>query len=227
MRWRALVVAATAGLVVLVTAGPAMAKGADQATVSGPGLTRPVVVAADGAGGGEPGSGERLAILSEDSGLFLAMFGPDSGSGTQRLSSDRPAGELGPKYQLVYRVPDGNPTPATVTQDLYPLAAGGPVTYTRPDQPVMGGTTRGGWYRGSAEFAALLVALGVPGMTSPALAPTATPVADRAVAATGSATGDSTGAGHWIAVAAVAFAACVVAALLIYRTRVGRARLSR
>ncbi len=45
MRWRALAVAAVVGVIVLGTASPALAKGPDQATVTGPGLSHPIVVA--------------------------------------------------------------------------------------------------------------------------------------------------------------------------------------
>jgi hypothetical protein len=237
MRWRALVVLATAGLVVLVTAGPALAKGADQATIVGPGLTRPIVVGADGAGGGEPGSGGPLATLSEGSGLFLAMFGSGSGGGPG-LASRQPDGPLGPKYELTYRVPNGDPTPATLTQDLYPLAAGGPLTYTRAGQPAFGGTAVGGWYRAPAGFAALLATLGVPGVTPAAnTAPGSTAPGSTAAASTAAANaaaspgpgarlaGDTAGrtgsvsTGYWIAIGAVVLVGGAAVVALVYRRR--------
>ena len=145
MRRRALVFIATVGLVLLAWAEPALAKGPDQATISGPGLVRPIVVS----GLGEPGSTDKLGELADGSGLFLAMFGPDGSSG-QRLASEAPAGVLGPKYDLTYRVPDGTPTGGLVRQDLYPQAAGGPVTHTEAGQAVFGTRTSGGWYRAPA-----------------------------------------------------------------------------
>ncbi|GIH17698.1 hypothetical protein [Rugosimonospora africana] len=230
MRWRVLAVTVTAALVVLVAAGPAAAKGADQATLSGPGLTRPVVVGAGtDSAGGEPGSGGQLATLSEDSGLFAAMFGPDGG---QRLESGQPAGALGPRYQLTYRVPDGNPTASTVTQDLYPSAAGGPVTYTRAGQVVFGTTTSGGWYRAPAEFAALLVTLGVPGVEPLVATTTATPAATDPGGVAGNAVsigagGGSTRTGYWIAIGAAVLAACAAVAVLVYRLRARAGRSAR
>lgn len=219
MRWRALVVAATAAVLVLVSAGPALAKGADRATISGPGLTSPIVVGDDGDAGGEPGSGGKLATLGDGSGLFLAMFGPGGGPG---LVEQQPAGALGPRYELAYRVPDGSATPATVTQDLYPAAAGGPVVYTRAGQQVFGGTTAGGWYRAPAGLAALLSTLGVPGVatvpTAPAAgAPHSLPPSARADGA--SARGGSRPAGYWVATGAAVLVACAVALTVRYRRR--------
>jgi hypothetical protein len=237
MRWRALVVAATAGLLVLVSAGPAMAKGADRATISGPGLASPIVVGAgdDGSGGGgsgdggsgEPGSGGSLATLADGSGLFLAMFGADGG---RRLTEPQPAGPLGPRYELTYRVPDGSPGPATVTQDLYPAAAGGPVTFTRAGQQVFGSTTAGGWYRAPASFAALLGKLGVPGVTAPTTAPTTAPAAGappslQPRAADGaSAPGGSRPVGYWVAAGAGVLLVFALASAVLYRRRVTHGR---
>jgi hypothetical protein len=68
-----------------IGAAPALAKGADQATITGPGLQHPIVLG----GLGEPDTDSTLAQLAEGSGLFPAMFGPDAGSA---LVADRPAG---------------------------------------------------------------------------------------------------------------------------------------
>ena len=223
MWWRALVVAATAGVLVLVSAGPALAKGADRATISGPGLAGPIVVDAGGDGsGGEPGSGGRLATLGDGSGLFLAMFGADGG---QRLADQQPAGALGPRYELSYRVPDGSANPATVTQDLYPAAAGGPVSYTRAGQAVFGGTTSGGWYRAPASFAALLTTLGVPGATAARTGPAASaaPSTQPREADGASAREGSRPAGYWIAIGAAVLVVCAVALTALYRRRVAHA----
>jgi hypothetical protein len=202
-------------MVVLATASPALAKGPDQATISGPGLARPIVLD----GNGEPGSGEHLGMLSDGSGLFLAMFGP---SGGQALTSEAPGGALGPKYELAYRVPGGEPTPATVRQDLYPRAAGGPVTYTRAGQPSFGSATSGGWYRAPDGFAQLLVTLGVPDVVVPAAArpslqPSAQPTSEGAAAGHAAPTPGT----PWMAITAAALAACiaVVAAIALVRRR--------
>jgi hypothetical protein len=176
MRWRVPIVLATAGLLVLAGTGPAFAKGADQATITGPGLAQAIVLG----GEGEPGSiGDKLGQLANGGGLFLAMFGPDGG---KQLAPSAPAGALGPKYEVAFRVPGGAPTPDVVRQDLYPLAEGGPVTYTPPDQIELAGRTTGGWYRAPNGFAAVLGSLGIPGL--PGVAATtrapASPAASRA-----------------------------------------------
>lgn len=161
MRWRTWIAATAVGLVAaLPGAGPAWAKGADQVTISGPGLAKPIVLT----GMGEPGSGEVLGRLSEGAGLFVVMFGPDPSR--EEYLGAQPAGVLGPKYELAFRVPGGGPTPDIVRQDLYPFAAGGPVTNTRAGQTAMGGTTHGGWFKSPSGFAALLGSVGVP-VTSP------------------------------------------------------------
>jgi hypothetical protein len=217
MRWRAVTVAAVVGMVVLGTAGPAFAKGADQVTITGPGLARPIVLGGDG----EPGSGEQLGMLSNGSGLFVVMFGPTDG---RQLSSDPPAASLGPRYELAFRVPGASPSPDIVRQDLYPSAPGGPVTYTPGGQTSFGGRTAGGWYRSDDGFARLLASLGVPGalpaaVDAPSAAPSQRPTAaaQREVAARRSVPA----ATPWVAVAA---ALLVLVALVALRHRRAGAR---
>jgi hypothetical protein len=180
MRWRPVVFAATVGLVVAAWAAPALAKGPDQATITGPGLDAPIVVT----GWGEPGSNGDLGGLADGSGLFVVMFSP-AGSDPQ-LHPEPPTGELGAKYEISYRVPDGTPTGSTVRQDLYPQASGGPVTYTESGQVAFGGATAGGWFRAPRTFTAVLQTLGLP--TTPVTAPQAAPAAvqspDEALSAT-------------------------------------------
>jgi hypothetical protein len=166
-RW--ILPAAIVAAFVLGTACPALAKGADQATISGPGLTHPIVLT------GQPDAPGDLGSLSEGSGLFLAMFGPDPGG--PEMVAAQPAGALGPKYEIAYRVP-GGPTPDIVRQDLYPAAAGGPLTYTPAGQTAFGGGTlvQSGWYRTPESFARQLVQLGLPVSASAAPAPRASAV---------------------------------------------------
>jgi hypothetical protein len=200
MRWRMPVFISTLGVIVLAWASPALAKGPDQATITGPGLARPIVIA----GYGEPGSVGNLGELADGSGLFVAMFGPD---GENQLVIAAPAGTLGPRYDLTYRVPDGTPNGGLVRQDLYPGAAGGPVTYTAAGQPVFGTVTTGGWYQAPATFGVLLSTIGVP---AGAIAPVATEPS-----ATGSATARSattaTRGSPWLPIALVALFGIVAA----------------
>src|SRR5262245_14415345 len=159
---RVFAVMALVTVAVLATATPAAAKGPDQATITGPGLAHPIVVA----GYGEPGSTDYLGQLSEGSGLFPAVFGGDGPGGTA-LAAAPPAGPLGPSNELTYRIPDGTVSGATVRQDLYPSAPGGPVTYTQAGQSVFGTRSRAGWYRAPESFGRLLMRLGVTGVAGP------------------------------------------------------------
>jgi hypothetical protein len=161
---------ATVGCVVLTWASPAMAKGPDQATITGPSLDQPIVLE----GYGEPGGGGDLVDLAEGGGLFAAMFGPGGSPG--RLQSEAPTADLGPKFEIAFRVPAGD-LGSTIRQDLYPQASGGPVTFTAAGQPVFDKTTLGGWYTGSTRFRAVLVNLGVAAsaIVAPQVGPAAAP----------------------------------------------------
>jgi hypothetical protein len=220
MRWRVPIVLATAGLLVLAGTGPAFAKGADQATITGPGLAQAIVLG----GEGEPGTtGDKLGQLANGGGLFLAMFGPDGG---KQLTSSAPAGALGPKYEVAFRVPGGSPTPDVVRQDLYPLAEGGPVTYTPPDQIQLAGRTTGGWYRAPNGFATVLGSLGIPGLpgvaatTRAPASPAASRAADRAADPVAAAPATSwRPASVGVLVAAVLLVAVAIVAIARRRTR--------
>lgn len=222
-------VAAVAGLTVLMMASPAAAKGADQATITGPGISTPIVVGGDG----EPGSSEGLGQLADASGLFVAMFGPES-SGAMALASTAPTGPLGPRYELTYRVPGGSPTPDTLKQDAYPLAAGGPETFTPAGQPVLGTTTTGGWYRAPDTFRALLTALGVPGLTAAAAAasrpqPTSAAIwtgADNAAGADNANKAAPARRTPWLVIAAGAIGVCVVVMAVALLRRTSRPRVT-
>jgi len=163
------VTALAAGLSIaaaMTLATPAFAKGPSQASITGPGLGRPIVVS----GNGEPGEQGRLASLAEQTGLFTVMFGAGasiSGPAPARLHSPPPKATLGPRYTLVYTVPGVTPRPGQqfgrVRQDLYPGAAGGPVIYTPPGQQGFGGPlTVTGWLRGRPQLTRTLAQLGVP-----------------------------------------------------------------
>jgi hypothetical protein len=167
MRARILLVAVCT-LAMLAIPGTALAKGASQARLEGPGLATPITISGDG----EPGSGGRLAEFATQTGLFPAMFAETPNP----MSATRPAGGLGPRYVITYTVPSGTGQDE-IRQDLYPFAAGGPLTYTRPGQRFFGTeATLGGWFRGPATLLATLAKLGVP---SRAPAPAVNPVADQ------------------------------------------------
>jgi hypothetical protein len=162
MKIRVVVLAVLAAALMLAVPAAALAKGASAATIdgSGPGgpgngPNGPITLRGDG----EPGSGTDLGTLAELSGLFPAMFGqsPDP------MLDAAPTKQLGPHYTITWTIPDGSGTAKNIRQDVYPYAAGGPVTYTKPGQPVFDQTTRGGWYKASDALRQHLIALGLPG----------------------------------------------------------------
>lgn len=124
-------------LAALAVPAAALAKGPSQGSISGPGFSKTVKVLYDG-GGGSAGDN-----LTQASGFFPAAYGqsPDP------MQHRRPAGPLGPRYTIAWKVPGGGSTPYRIQQDLYPYARGGAVTYMKPGQPIFGTTTQGGWYR--------------------------------------------------------------------------------
>lgn len=153
-----------AALGVLVPAA-ALGKGASEASIVGPGLSKPVTLA----GEGQPG-GEVLMDIAEAAGFFPAVFGrsPDP------MLDDRPAGELGPEYTVTYVMPGPNNEVDNLVQSFYPYASPSPVSYLEPGQRFWTTErTRGGWYVASASLKDQLVAAGLPQN-----APTAAPPSD-------------------------------------------------
>jgi hypothetical protein len=152
MRRLVFLVAVLAGL---TGAATAHAKGPIAATIDGPGAGGGISLG----GNGEPGSGEPLGSLSDHAGLFPAAFGQEP----DPMLAGRPSGDLGPRYTITYQLPDQSGETSRIRQDLYPYAAGGPVTYTRPGQRFFGSeSTRGGWFRGTAGLKQTLVEAGLP-----------------------------------------------------------------
>jgi hypothetical protein len=132
----------------------ALAKGASEASITGPGLGDPITLA----GEGQPG-GEALLAIAEQAGFFPAVFSqtPDP------MLDERPAGSLGPKYEVEYTMPGPNNELDTLVQDLYPYARPSPVSYVDPGQPFWTTeTTRGGWFVASSTLKDLLVEAGLP-----------------------------------------------------------------
>jgi hypothetical protein len=150
-----------AALALLLAPTAAVAKGASAATIdgSGPGgpgngPKGPITLR----GEGEPGSGTALANLADRSGLFPAMFGQSPNP----MRAEAPTTRLGPRYVITWTIPDGAATAKRVRQDVYPYAAGGPVTYMKPGQPVFDQETFGGWFRATDSLRRQLIALGLP-----------------------------------------------------------------
>ena len=138
-------------LAALAVPTAAMAKGPTEGTISGPEFSKTVKVLYDG-GGGSPGDN-----LTQASGFFPAAFGQSPSPMLER----KPSGPRGPRYIVVWKVPNGGGENYHLRQQLYPYARGGAVSYTKPGQSIFGATSQGGWYR-DAGLKATLVALGLP-----------------------------------------------------------------
>jgi hypothetical protein len=138
-------------LAVLTMPSQALGKGPSAATMEGPG----------GGGGitfsGDEGSGP-LGSLTQQSGWFAAVFEQEPNP----MLAARPKGDLGPKYTVTYTVPGPMNDTFTITQDVYPYASSGPVTYLAPGQPIFDMQTRGGWFRAGSDLKETLVAAGLP-----------------------------------------------------------------
>jgi hypothetical protein len=170
MKRRVLAVAALAALLLLVPTA-AQAKGVSAATISGGGPGGlpggPITLK----GNGEPGSGTDLGMLAEGAGVFAVMF-EDGGEALPAAPTDR----LGPRYTITWTMADDLGKNRQVLQHVYPYAAGGPVTFMPPGQPIFDTTTTGGWYQGFDGLRAQLIDLGLPNRDPlPQPTPKATP----------------------------------------------------
>lgn len=194
---RLALIAFSIGLVTLLTPAGALAKGASEATITGPGLGDGITLAGEGQVGGE-----QLMQLAEHAGFFALL-----GSSPNPMQTTRPEGTLGPRYVIAYTMPGPNNELDVIRQDLYPYAQldayaeSAPVTYVKPGQHFFGTeTTAGGWWIANPALKDALVAVGLPKS-----APT---------------TGDDGSRAPWVAVTVAAVAACLgVFLVLILRVR--------
>ena len=91
----------------LFLASPAQAKGPDRATLTGPGLKKPLVFSGYGSDGKGP-----LGLLTQNGGFWVQSFGVAADGVNQgKVLAEKPTGNLGPRYLVVYRVP-GPKTPS-------------------------------------------------------------------------------------------------------------------
>jgi hypothetical protein len=152
---RLLLLATLGALAALVASAPVAAKGPSTASITGPGLGQALPVKGDGEGGPDT----PLGSLVQLGGYFAQVFTqiPDQ---TVRA---RPAGVLGPRYRVVYRVPGPNGGVSTLVQDVYLYAKPSPVTYMPAGQRVwVGQRTHGGWFVAGPGLKAALLAAGLP-----------------------------------------------------------------
>jgi len=141
----------------LVAPAAALAKGASEATIEGPGLDGAIVVTGDGESLGS--TLNHLAVLA---GFYPAVFERSPNP----MLETQPDVELGPRYVVRYvmRGPSGD---SVISQDLYPYAEPYPVSYTEPGQPVPFARqdTFGGWYASTAQLKQVLMGIGLPAET--------------------------------------------------------------
>jgi hypothetical protein len=182
-------------LLLAVVPTAARAKGASAATISGGGPGGlpggPITLKGDG----EPGTGTDLANLAEAAGVFALLFE----DGSTAVLTAPPAGDRGPRYTVTWTFPNGDGGADKVRQSVWPYAAGGPLTFMAPGQPVLDATTRGGWYRADDGLRLTLIALGLPkrqplATPAPAAATPAGAVDNQGRPAPGSATPPHRGA---------------------------------
>ena len=219
--------AGTAFAVTAAVAAPALAKGATRASITGPGLARPVIPAAPGVGEALPGQGDELTRLAEQTGLFTVLFNVGSGipDAPSPLPAPPAAASLGAKYALTYAVPGVTPGPGQpsgqVRQVLYPRAAGGPVIYTPPGQQGFGQPLQAtGWLRGTRQLTATLTRLGVPDSAAlPAASPSAVAATASTARAGTPAPGDTTALAWLIAAIASAVTIAIAGTALRLRRR--------
>jgi hypothetical protein len=145
---RLMLAAVLAGLLVPAAA---LAKEPSSASISGSGFQKTLAAPEN-----PHFSSTVLARLTEESGFFPAAVGqsPDP------MVHGRPAGELGPRYTIIWTIPAPGNT-HRVRQDLYPYAAGGALTYMKPGQAIFEMRTLGGWYR-AYGLKRTLMKLGLP-----------------------------------------------------------------
>jgi hypothetical protein len=128
---------------VAMLSGIAGAKGAQDATITGPGIRGSLFVG-NGSQNPAPVNVNNLAVAT---GTYYAM----SSSGPSPIHARRPSGPLGPRYRIVYRMYTGADEVTPIRQDVYPFARAGCVTYTPRGQRAFDKTARSGWYTSNVQ----------------------------------------------------------------------------
>lgn len=140
---------------VIATASSALAKGAESATVTGPGIDRPIELM-------DAADSDLVARLMEQTG---GLYGTD-GTGDLPLPLEEPPGEPGPSYTLTwvrYGAPGESVDERTVRQVIYPDAENGPVIHTPAQEGLRGGGPGViGWFAAPTGLPDTLAELGVP-----------------------------------------------------------------
>ncbi len=159
----------------LFLAVPAQAKGPDRATLTGPGLAKPLVFSGYG-----PDDKPPLGLLTQAGGFWVQAFGGAAAGVNQgKVLPAKPEGALGPRYLVVYRVPGGK-TASLIRQELYPFAAK-PVSHMPRQRFWQTRTAPGGWYQLGPGLKAALVKAGLPASARPQPQQNACPVTRSAL----------------------------------------------
>lgn len=202
-------------LALLLFPSAAGAKGASEATITGAGLDQPITLdLQDHAGGASS-----LPTLADRTGFFEGIY-PQEPS---RVTQEAPTGDLGPMLVIDWRMPTSATEVATIRQEIFPYAAGGPMVHTPAGQAIHPEQrpTIGGWFRASIALTTMLQELGVPDQAT--LEQAVAAAADAAPAAVATApelTSPSSGPSTWVIALVVAVALAVVA----LSARLGMAR---
>jgi hypothetical protein len=183
MTRRSIFAAAVLASLVLLAA-PASAKGIESAKFTGPGLPK----------GG-------LWIHGDHPQLGALGIITDPGEKSAQPFS----GETGPAYRAVVTFDFAPGDSATVI--VYPYAAGGPRTYTPPNQVVSGAYLQSGWYQSMPELTIFLKNNGFPVH------------APSAVTANAGTTASTASSGSWPVWAWILIAIGIGGALLLVATR--------
>ena len=137
---------------VFALAVPSAAKGAFEATITGPGTEEPIVIEAHA---------DLEALLTAVSFWDLTYTFTDSPHRPDGITMAPPTTDLGPEFvaSVGHMGPGGD---AYVDVYLYPEAAGYPLAYVEPGVEVleMQESTSGGWYAVSADLRSLLEGYG-------------------------------------------------------------------
>ncbi|HEY1003575.1 MAG TPA: hypothetical protein VGD83_28430 [Streptosporangiaceae bacterium] len=215
--------------VTVALATPALAKGTTEASITGPGLARPVTVSIAAGSEALPEQGDALSSLADQTGLFTVLFGPNIGDvaisdNPSRLRTPPTAATLGPRYTVTYTVPGITPAPGQardqIRQYLYPRAAGGPVIYTLPRQQGFGQPLQAtGWLRGPPQLTATLTRLGIPPGASLPSAPSSVAAVPTAPVRAATPKPHDTTAPAWMIATIASAAAIVIAGTALWRRR--------
>jgi hypothetical protein len=140
-------------LVSIALAEPAVGKGPESVTISGPGLDEPI----DVLGGTEAADAPSYLVVALTE---LTNLWETSEAG---LTPEPHTERLHERYTLtglMARPSEADPDDYTVRQDLYPnVAFGGPAVYIHPSRYLR---TEGGWFQASPALRDTLSALGIP-----------------------------------------------------------------